>query len=185
MMVGMTKRCAWKGCTNEADGGGQGRSTTLCRVHRGLNVSYSWYRRSGGALDRDAFEVEARAGRLRKLDPNGYEMVYVFDQPWDQGGVTIRSGWRHVHRMEMERILGRPMVKGESVHHKDGNRANNDPSNLELWVGGIRFGQRAHEVVCPHCGESYLPKRKRRRKPVEPCAGGGNGERDPCLLRGP
>ena len=36
------------------------------------------------------------------------------------------------HRFVMEGILGRPLKPSEDVHHKDGNKANNNPSNLEL-----------------------------------------------------
>jgi hypothetical protein len=39
---------------------------------------------------------------------------------------------RHEHRVIMEQILGRPLLKGEVVHHKDGNTQNNAPENLEL-----------------------------------------------------
>lgn len=38
---------------------------------------------------------------------------------------------------------GPPAMRGESVHHKDRNRSNNDPDNLELWVGPIRAGVRS------------------------------------------
>lgn len=36
------------------------------------------------------------------------------------------------HRYVMAQILGRPLETSEQVHHRDGNRMNNDPSNLEL-----------------------------------------------------
>lgn len=36
------------------------------------------------------------------------------------------------HRLVMECVLGRLLEPGEQVHHKDHNRTNNDPSNLEL-----------------------------------------------------
>lgn len=55
----------------------------------------------------------------------------------------------------MEQKLGRKLVRGESVHHKNGVRADNRPENLELWVGPIRSGVRATELRCPHCSEPW------------------------------
>lgn len=40
------------------------------------------------------------------------------------------------HKAVMEAKLGRKLVKGESVHHKNAIRHDNRPENLELWVGG-------------------------------------------------
>lgn len=39
---------------------------------------------------------------------------------------------RHVHRVVAEEKIGRPLLPGEVVHHKDENRLNNDPDNLEV-----------------------------------------------------
>jgi hypothetical protein len=63
--------------------------------------------------------------------------------------VDLRGGKKAFkHRLVMEDILGRPLSKNESVHHKDGNRVNNDPSNLELWLSrGQPPGQRVSDHV--------------------------------------
>lgn len=38
------------------------------------------------------------------------------------------------HRYVMEKSIGRTLVRGEVVHHKDGNKLNNRTSNLELMT---------------------------------------------------
>lgn len=47
----------------------------------------------------------------------------------------------------MEKKLGRKLQKGENVHHRDGDKLNNDPSNLELWVTQQPSGQRVEDRV--------------------------------------
>lgn len=77
----------------------------------------------------------------------------------DQGYVFIFTDdlkWEPEHRVVMERRLNRKLVKGESVHHINGVRDDNSDGNLELWIGSPRYGQRAKDIKCPHCGELYL-----------------------------
>lgn len=51
------------------------------------------------------------------------------------------------HRVVMERILGRPLRKGENVHHVNGCRWDNSPENLELWVTAQPAGQRPADLL--------------------------------------
>jgi len=43
-----------------------------------------------------------------------------------------RSGAIYKHHIEMIKKVLRPLVKGEAIHHIDGDPGNNDPSNLIL-----------------------------------------------------
>lgn len=50
----------------------------------------------------------------------------------------LQRGGRLVleHRWVMEKIQGRKLRKGETVHHKNGKRADNREINLELRMSG-------------------------------------------------
>lgn len=69
--------------------------------------------------------------------------------------VKTEEGFRLEHRLVMEEVLGRALVSPESVHHRNGIRDDNRPENLELWVGPIRHGARASDLVCRHCHERW------------------------------
>ena len=97
----------------------------------------------------------------RRMDRSGYVLVKV---PVPNEDYQAECRLIAEHRLVLETTLGRLLTKGESVHHKNGIRHDNRPENLELWVGGIRYGQRASELSCKNCGHSYAEASKSIRR---------------------
>lgn len=76
----------------------------------------------------------------------------------EAGGIIGESGYVRItppeggsrvyeHRYVMEQFIGRALLDHENVHHKDGNRSNNDLSNLEIWSCTQPSGQRIEDKV--------------------------------------
>ena len=67
-----------------------------------------------------------------------------------------------LHRMVMEAVLGRFLEPDEDVHHRDGNRVNNHPANLELVGHGEHTARhkRRRPIVaaCAWCGDPFLTR---------------------------
>lgn len=76
------------------------------------------------------------------VNEQGYCLVRLPDHP----NANV-NGYVHEHRLVMSRILGRPLLAGENVHHKNGVRSDNRPENLELWVTTQPGGQRVADLL--------------------------------------
>lgn len=85
----------------------------------------------------------------RRLLNTGYTAIYVGrDHP-----MANQGGWTLEHRYVVSEQIGRPLLRHERVHHKNGNRGDNRPENLELWKikGKDPAGVRASDYHCPGC----------------------------------
>lgn len=51
------------------------------------------------------------------------------------------------HRIVMEQHLGRPLERGETVHHINGVRDDNRLENLEVWFSPQPYGQRVADLL--------------------------------------
>jgi hypothetical protein len=84
----------------------------------------------------------------RHVTQYGYVKVYAPQHPRADG-----MGYVLEHRRVMEETLGRLLEPGETVHHIDGNRSNNAPSNLQVRVGKHGKGKL---LVCADCGSTNI-----------------------------
>lgn len=82
----------------------------------------------------------ARKGSKGWYLENGYVMRKVNYHPKSNS-----RGYVSEHRLVMEQYLGRFLSKDEVVHHKDGNRSNNELNNLELTINNSEHIKNQHQ----------------------------------------
>lgn len=116
---------------------------------KGLCLGHDGRRRKYGDVRADVpirKMAERGAGKSRYL-VNGYVLIAV---PEGTPG-RKSSGMMAEHRYVMQQMLGRPLLPAplETVHHKDGDKQNNHPDNLELRVGNHGIG--ASDMHCRTC----------------------------------
>ena len=159
----MKKRCNVPGCHRPA------RTYEMCNAH------YARYRRSGSPLGkqvmRDSVSVIcsvkgcSKPYKAKGLCSTHYERMRRNGTLKSRGKRlvgegTIKSGYvvyvRHLNgkkirirrcRLVMEKVTGRKLLSSETVHHKNGNKLDDNPKNLELWCNVHPKGQRVSDLI--------------------------------------
>lgn len=113
-------------------------------------------KKSGRPLDSPLIRAPKGSGHI---DKNGYKTIpgyinelgyrVLSDKNHPNASKTGKNKYKvFEHTVVMCAHLGRPLRKGESVHHKNGIRNDNRIENLELWHKGQQpAGQRAEDKI--------------------------------------
>ena len=124
---------------------------TNARVKRSREEKVEYYKqralerfikKRGLPADYKPWKRKAGEGNISKA---GYKIITcpIKDHPnaYDSRGRIAEHTW------VMTQHLGRPLFKGETVHHINGDRLDNHIENLELWDNSHPPGQRVEEKL--------------------------------------
>lgn len=121
--------CSVNGCERDA------YARQLCRIH------YRRWLAKGDAQPDKPIRIVAGDGYVHRT---GYFVVPV---PPALRHLTNGRSPEPRCRLVMATVLGRPLHPDESVHHKNGQRLDDRPENLELWSRWQPSGQRVSDKV--------------------------------------
>lgn len=93
----------------------------------------------------NADPAHQRTAGVRGGKARGAQMTAAAKTDW-----YMKQDGLHVHRVVAESVLGRPLRRGEIVHHEDRNKKNNHPANLIVFPTQADHA-RHHKL--DHCGK--------------------------------
>jgi hypothetical protein len=148
------KLCSVAGCGRVA------RAKALCNMHR---IRLRFHGDPGEATPRRGL------GGTGSISPAGYRYLYRPSHP-----NAAKNGNVAEHVVIMAQMIGRALRKGESVHHRNGIRADNRPENLELRTTATHpAGQSVADMLefCQQYIAEYAPLREALGIAPRPYAG--------------
>ncbi len=74
-----------------------------------------------------------------KIHAHGYRLIASPEHPFKD-----KQGYVREHRLVMEKHIGRYLESTEDVHHLDGDKTNNNVSNLELFASRSEHIRKHH-----------------------------------------
>lgn len=114
-------------------------------------LSRNWQRRKKG--------IDESLPRLRGEFGKGYKNKdgYIIHCRLGHPNATNAKGAIAEHTLVMCEYLGRPLKKGENIHHKNGINDDNRIENLELWTTKHPPGARVKDKLkwCREFIEEY------------------------------